>query len=219
MRAQLQNIEGWNILLEGVLDTPSFSRLESVVNDADKRGVLCPSHPLIFRALKITELDSIKVVIIGQDPYHDKGRALGVAFGNAPEVKSLSPSLKNIIKELKEEFPEEEGDIDPSLLSWAHQGVLLLNTALTTELGKPGEHTIHWRDFTRTLVRRLSAERSDLIWVLWGRHAQGFKKYIVCKRLILEAAHPSPFSAHQGFFGCDHFKAMQTIHPEINWFK
>ena len=164
-----------------------------------------PPGPLIFNALNSTPLDQVKVVIIGQDPYHGPGQAHGLCFSVQPGV-AVPPSLLNIYKELKRDL---NIDMAPHgyLQSWAEQGVLLLNTSLTVERGNAGSHAGKgWQPFTDRIIALLSDAREHLVFLLWGAHAQSKAKLIdSSKHLVLRSAHPSPLSAHRGFLGNGHF--------------
>lgn len=171
---------------------------------------ICPKKEYIFRALQLTPLHSVKVVILGQDPYHGEGQANGLAFSVNKDIE-LPPSLKNIFKELKDDLGIENTHGD--LTKWAEQGVLLLNSVLTTEKGKPGAHFGRgWETYTDTLIRQISDEREGVIFLLWGKKAQEKKSLInQDKHIILEASHPSPPSADSSFFGCRHFSKANDI--------
>ena len=167
--------------------------------DAEYAQYECyPPREKIFAALELTPPERTKVVILGQDPYHEPGQAQGLAFYVPPECKT-PPSLRNIAKEL--------GGM-PDLMSWAKQGVLLLNTTLTVRKGEPMSHVGHgWEEYTDAIISNLNVACRHLVFMLWGAHAQKKGAQIdETKHLVLRAAHPSPLSAHRGFFGCNHFK-------------
>lgn len=160
----------------------------------------------IFRAFRLTPVETVKVVLLGQDPYHGVGQAHGLSF-SVPEGMPLPPSLKNIFHEIIDEY----GGTMPK--SWnltfrAEQGVLLLNAMLTVEAGQPASHQqIWWQQFTDTVIHRLSEEKNGIVFLLWGAFAKSKRALIdTTKHIVLEAAHPSPFSARNGFFGCNHFR-------------
>ena len=182
-----------------------------------------PPEELIFRAFDLCSFEKLKVVILGQDPYPTLGNANGLSFSVADSVKVLPKSLKNIFLEVQEdlkiEFPK-----NGNLERWANQGVLLLNSILTVEEGKPNSHKdIGWEKFTDALIHKISTEKSQLVFLLWGRNAIAKKEIIDCKKhLVLTAPHPSPLSAYRGFLGCKHFsQTNQYFHnlgiTEINW--
>lgn len=177
--------------------------------------MLYPHPKNIFAALSSCPVEEVKVVILGQDPYHGLGQAHGLSFSVQDWVK-LPPSLQNIYKELKLEYPEFEIPNSGNLTHWAEQGVLLLNSILTVEAGKPASHSkIGWETFTDSIISKLSQEREGLIFLLWGNFARSKKVLIdTQKHFVLEAPHPSPFSAHSGFFGCGHFKKVNEILKE-----
>ncbi len=166
-----------------------------------------PAQAQIFYALEKTPFEAVAVVIVGQDPYHGPEQAHGLAFSVPAGVKA-PPSLRNIFKEIEQDvYGGKPQKHITDLTRWAVQGVLLLNAALTVEAGKAASHKdLGWHALTDQIIATLSARREQLVFILWGRHAQAKRALINAeKHLILEAAHPSPLSAHQGFFGCGHF--------------
>ena len=203
----------WREVLQGEFDSPYFAELVRFVRAAYARGTVYPPGRLIFEAFNRTPLDKVRVVVLGQDPYHEPGQAQGLAFYVPPGVRT-PPSLYNIAKELAAEYPEEAAPGAPlripDLLSWADQGVLLLNATLTVSGGAnmAGSHQGRgWETFTDAVIRELSTRREGLVYLLWGSYAQRKAAYVDrAKNLVLECAHPSPLSAHRGFFGCGHFR-------------
>jgi uracil-DNA glycosylase len=198
--------QGWKDVLRDEFEKPYMKALGDFLRHEKAAGkVIFPPGPLIFNALNTTLLDKVKVVIIGQDPYHGPGQAHGLCFSVQRGVPA-PPSLQNIFKELKRDL-----NIDvPShghLQHWAEQGVLLLNTSLTVEQGNAGSHAKQgWQPFTDRVIEVVSAERDSLVFLLWGAHAQSKQKLIdPTKHLVLKSAHPSPLSAHRGFLGNGHF--------------
>jgi uracil-DNA glycosylase len=198
--------EGWKNALREEFDKPYMRQLGDFLRREKAAGkVVYPPGPLIFNALNSTPLEQVKVVILGQDPYHGPGQAHGLCFSVQPGVPA-PPSLQNIYKELKRDL-----NIDPPphghLQRWAEQGVLLLNTSLTVEQGKAGSHADKgWQPFTDRVIEVVSAQRPHLVFLLWGAHAQGKQKLIdATKHLVLRSPHPSPLSAHRGFIGNGHF--------------
>lgn len=181
-----------------------------------------PPKSQIFRALELTPMEKIKVVILGQDPYHGEGEANGLAFSVNKDIK-IPPSLKNIYKELENDLgikPPSHGD----LTSWANQGILLLNSVLTVEKDKPGSHrNIGWQEYTDSLIKKISESKQHVVFILWGKYAQQKKSLIdTSKHLLIESPHPSPFSARKGFFGSKPFSktnAYLTQHnlKKIDW--
>ena len=189
---------------------------------ADGR-VIYPSNNLIFNAFEHTPFNAVKVVILGQDPYHGARQAHGLSFSVQTGI-GLPPSLQNIFKELQTDIPGFDFPSHGDLTYWADQGVLLLNATLTVEASKPGSHQKKgWEIFTDQVISELSSQRTGLIFLLWGKYAQAKEALIDnSKHYILKAAHPSPFSAHAGFFGCKHFsKAYEYLkrmgQREIDW--
>ena len=186
-----------------------------------KNRIVCPESSKIFYSLMLTPLESTKVVIIGQDPYHGEGQAQGLAFSVESDM-AIPPSLVNIFKEIKSDM-NIEPPIHGDLSNWSRQGVLLLNSVLTVEKGNPASHAGRgWEGFTDKIIEILN-KRDGLVFLLWGAHAQ--KKGLTIDRrrhLVLEAPHPSPLSAHRGFFGCKHFSKTNKFlrerrDLEIQW--
>ena len=180
--------------------------LDRVVGLRESQSVF-PAQDEIFRALQLTSFDHVKVVLLGQDPYHGAGQAHGLAF-SVPDGVKTPPSLRNIFKEICADIYEGADRVMLTDLSrWANQGVLLLNATLTVAEGKAGSHQhLGWQTLTDQIVATLSTERQQLVFLLWGAHAQ--RKGILVDRdrhLVLETVHPSPLSAYRGFFGCRHF--------------
>ncbi|MFC2971019.1 uracil-DNA glycosylase [Azotobacter bryophylli] len=197
---------GWKAALRDEFDKPYMRELSEFLRREKAAGKeIYPPGPLIFNALNSTPLDKVKVVIIGQDPYHGPGQAHGLCFSVQPGVP-VPPSLQNIFKELKRDL-----NIDPPnhgyLQHWAEQGVLLLNTSLTVERGNAGSHAGKgWQAFTDRVIQVVSEHQEHLVFMLWGSHAQSKRRLIDgTKHLILCSAHPSPLSAHRGFIGNGHF--------------
>ncbi len=176
----------------------------------------------MFRALDTTPFDEVKVVILGQDPYHNPGQAEGLSF-SVPKGQKLPPSLQNIFKELKTDLGIET-PTHGSLVNWAKQGVLLLNATLTVRENQPGSHQKKgWENFTDSIIRELSFRKNGLVFILWGKYAQAKTNLIdTTKHFILQAPHPSPFSVERGFYGCKHFSKTNELLLEqglspINW--
>ena len=203
---------GWKQALQAEFEQPYLRQLGDFLRNEKLAGkVVYPPGPMIFNALNSTPLDQVKVVIIGQDPYHGPGQAHGLCFSVQPGVP-VPPSLLNIFKELKRDL-----NIDiPShgcLQSWAEQGVLLLNTSLTVEQGNAGAHADKgWRPFTDKVIEVVNQHCDHLVFLLWGAHAQSKAKLIDgTKHLILKSVHPSPLSAYKGFLGNGHFSRTNTF--------
>lgn len=203
---QFQLEPSWHEVLGAEFEQEYMLRLHAFLR-AEIRGgaTLYPPGEEIFAAFALTPLPTVKVVILGQDPYHGPGQAHGLAFSVRPGQR-IPPSLANIFRELTADLglpPSRHG----SLESWARQGVLLLNTVLTVAAGRPSSHHRQgWERFTSQVIALLNQQRTGLVFLLWGREAQEKCKLIDRNRhLLLQAAHPSPFSAHRGFLGCHHF--------------
>ena len=197
--------ESWQDFLQAEFNQPYFKKLSNFLTEAYKNTTVYPPKQQVFSAFT-TDLNNVKVVILGQDPYHEPGQAHGLAFSVRDNVKT-PPSLVNIYKEINAEY----GTPIPksgNLKRWQEQGVLLLNNVLTVEAHKAGSHRGYgWEDFTLHCVEYLSKNRPHLVFLLWGRDARNKAKLIdKSKHLVLESAHPSPLSAYNGFFGNNHFK-------------
>lgn len=199
--------EGWKNALKDEFDKEYFRRLTAFVRGeyAANPGAVYPPGPKIFAAFDASPFDKTKVVILGQDPYHGPGQANGLAFSVNPGV-AVPPSLRNIFTEVCADT-SAPAPADGDLTRWARQGVLLLNSTLTVRAGSPKSHASRgWEQFTSAAIRALSAQRSGLVFLLWGSDAISKQSLIDPSRhLILTAPHPSPLSAHRGFFGRHHF--------------
>lgn len=212
----------WKVRLEPEFHSSYFTDLTKFVRDEYMRGRVYPPPLEIFRAFDLCPFDTVKVVILGQDPYHGSGQANGLCFAVHDGVP-LPPSLQNIYKEIENDLGKKmsrSGDLE----LWARQGVLLLNATLTVRAHSAGSHQNKgWEEFTDSAIKRLSDENEGLVFMLWGRYAQNKGRVIDrSKHLILEAAHPSPFSADGGFFGCRHFSLANAYLKEhgvaeIDW--
>lgn len=214
----------WNSILSAEKEKAYYQSMVSKIEAERELGkVIFPEEKDIFTAFDLTDFDDVKVVILGQDPYHGAGQAHGLSFSVLPGVK-MPPSLRNMYKELAEDI---EGFVIPDhgyLESWAKQGVLLLNTVLTVEEGKAHSHAkFGWETFTDSIIEQLNKNKENIIFLLWGAHAQKKGANIDATRhSILKAPHPSPLSAHRGFFGCKHFSQVNELLKlknlsEINW--
>ena len=197
--------KSWKERLHGEFSKQYFLQLRSFVHTEYTQRKIFPSPKNIFRALDLCPFEKVKVVILGQDPYHGDGQANGLCFA-VNEGVTLPPSLKNIFKEIEQDLGHAV-EHNGSLERWAQQGVLLLNATLTVRAHEAGSHQGKgWEEFTDEIIRKLSDERENIVFMLWGNYAKNKGKDIDwSKHLVLEAAHPSPFSAHNGFFGCKHF--------------
>jgi len=211
----------WKNILKDEFEKKYFNELEYFLNNEIKSHVLYPEKKDIFSALNLCPFDNLKVVILGQDPYHGPNQAHGLAF--SVMHSKIPRSLNNILKELNTDLnitPSNNGN----LRAWADQGVLLLNSILSVREKQPGSHKKKgWEDFTDTIIRKISYHKENIIFLLWGEFAKKKKIFIdQDKHFILTASHPSPLSANQGFFGCKHFSKTNKIlkklgEKNINW--
>lgn len=221
--ANIQIEDSWKAALTEEFEKPYFAEIRRFLQEEKAAGkIIYPPGSLIFNAFNSTPFEKVRVVILGQDPYHGAGQAHGLCFSVQHGVKP-PPSLVNIYKELKDdvgfEIPKHG-----NLQKWTEQGVFLLNAMLTVEANQPASHQKKgWEEFTNAVIQKLSKERNGLIFILWGNFAQ--QKAVLIdetKHTILKAAHPSPFSAYNGFFGCKHFSKTNEIlkakgEKEIDW--
>ncbi|MFD2215187.1 uracil-DNA glycosylase [Metabacillus endolithicus] len=219
---KLQVDKSWDSVLGEQLQSDYFKELLEFLREEYEQQTIFPERENIFRALNETPYDKVKAVIIGQDPYHGEGQAQGLSFSVQPGVK-LPPSLRNIYMELQDDIncPLPENG---SLVKWAKEGVLLLNTVLTVRKGEPASHAKKgWEMFTDEIIKKLDQKHQPIVFILWGKHAQQKKQLIdSSKHFVIESAHPSPFSARKGFFGSKPFSKTneylrnQNI-KEIDW--
>ena len=195
----------WKKAVMDELQKPYFLKLSDSVEAAYAAGSVYPHPHLVFNAFELCPFSLVRVVVLGQDPYHGLGQAHGLSF-SVPDKVKVPPSLKNIYKELYNDIGKEI-PLSGNLTPWATQGVLLLNTTLTVESGKPGSHQgLGWELFTDSIIKKISDEKEHVVFLLWGNFARSKARLIdESKHLILEAPHPSPFSAYTGFFRCRHF--------------
>lgn len=224
MSKQVAIADDWKALLQHEFDKPYFDELTAFIRQEKRAGkIIYPPGSQIFRAFDLTPFDKTRVVILGQDPYHGAGQAHGLCFSVNKGVP-IPPSLQNIFRELQDDIPGVSVPGHGDLSAWAEQGVLLLNATLTVEQNKAGSHQNRgWEQFTDEVIRVISANRQHTVFMLWGKFAQSKAPLIdEQKHLVLKAAHPSPFSANNGFFGCRHFSrakqylAAHHLSP-INW--
>ena len=197
----------WKEAIGKEKEKPYFQQILQQVHQARHAGVtIYPPQNEVFSAFSLTEFDQVKVVILGQDPYHRPNQAHGLSFSVKPPV-TPPPSLVNIYKELAQDIPNFQIPHHGYLVDWAKQGVLLLNTVLTVEQGQAHSHAnFGWETFTDKVIEQLNLYRENLVFLLWGSHAQKKGQFIDQNRhCVLRAPHPSPLSAHRGFFGCHHF--------------
>ena len=202
----------WKARIGEYLQRPQMRELSAFLRQRKQAGArIFPPGPQLFSAFEATPFDAVKVVILGQDPYHGAGQAHGLCFSVLPGVP-VPPSLDNIFKEIQADL----GIVRPDhgcLLPWARQGVLLLNSVLTVEEGRAGAHQNKgWEGFTDHVIEVLATQREDLVFLLWGSYAQAKGKVIDTRRhRVLRAPHPSPLSAYRGFMGCGHFSATNQF--------
>ncbi len=214
--------QGWKQVLTEEFVKPYFADLKSFLLEERKKYTVYPPGPQIFAAFNRTPFEKVKVVIMGQDPYHGPGQANGLCF-SVSENNKLPPSLKNIYKEITSDLSQSMG-LNGDLSYWADQGVLLLNATLTVRAAAPASHQGKgWEQFTDEVIRLISKHKKGIVFLLWGRPAQMKEKLIdTGKHYILKAAHPSPLSAYNGFFGCRHFSYANKIlidlgKTPVNW--
>jgi len=200
----------WHERLRGEFEKPYFAGLAAFVRSEYARNTCYPPGRLVFNAFNLCPFDKVKAVIIGQDPYHEPGQAQGLCFSVNDGVP-FPPSLVNIFKEIHDDLGKPVPQ-SGSLVRWAEQGVLLLNATLTVRAHQAGSHQRRgWEEFTDAAIRALSAGREHLVFILWGSYAQGKAQLIDASRhLILRSVHPSPLSAHRGFFGNRHFSKCNS---------
>ena len=205
MTTDIRIEESWKTALKERFLSPEWETLSTFVKNEYKVAKVYPPPKYIFNAFDLCPFDRVKVVILGQDPYHGTAQAHGLCF-SVPKGVTIPPSLKNIYKELESDVGipiPATGNLE----KWAEQGVLLLNATLTVRAGQPGSHQNKgWEEFTDDVIRRISDEKEHVVFMLWGNYAKAKRVLInTNKHLVLEAAPPSPFSAYNGFFGCKHF--------------
>ena len=214
--------ESWKRALQSEFDKPYFARLVAFLHgEKDAGRTVYPPGSRIFRAFELTPVDKVKVVILGQDPYHGPGQAMGLSF-SVPDGVPAPPSLKNIFKEIEDDLGIRMSG-RPNLEDWARQGVLLLNAVLTVRAGQPTSHSnIGWQEFTDAVIKYISDNCDGVVFLLWGNFARSKRDLIDTGRhFVLEAAHPSPL-ARGAFFGCRHFSRTNEIllnehKTPINW--
>ena len=212
----------WDQILQEEYHKEYFKNIVSFINKEYKEKTIFPPKSRVLRALNLTDYDNVKVVILGQDPYHGVGEANGLAFAVSDGIK-LPPSLQNIYKELESDLeitPAKVGNLE----CWAKEGVLLLNAVLTVEKDKAASHKdIGWENFTDAIIKKLNEKESPVVFILWGNFARSKKVYITNpNHYIVESTHPSPFSAYHGFFGSKPFSKTNNYLKskgikEIDW--
>ena len=210
---EMTELGAWQTRLQPELDKPYFAALMQRVDEAYRTGTVYPPRQELFAAFRLTPPERVRVVILGQDPYHEPGQANGLSFSVAPGGR-LPPSLRNIFEELRTDCgvaPRASGDLTP----WAEQGVFLLNSSLSVQAGAAGSHqAFGWQTFTDAVVAALAKLPQPVAFILWGAHAQ--KKAAIAQasrypRLVLQSPHPSPLSAYRGFFGSRPFSAVNEF--------
>ena len=206
---KMNNHETWKSFINFETKKPYFKEIKDhLISDNAEGKIVLPEPKNFFRAFDLCELNKVKVVIIGQDPYHTPGVPNGLAF-SVNKNQKLPPSLINIFKELESDLGVKNSRGD--LSAWSRQGVLLLNTSLSVCAGLPASHSnIGWENFTNAAIEEIQ-KKKNIIFLLWGKHAQQKKAFIQEDNFILEAAHPSPLSANNGFFGCNHFSKTNNL--------
>ena len=206
---KMNNHETWKSFINFETKKPYFKKIKDhLISDNAEGKIVLPEPKNFFRAFDLCELNKVKVVIIGQDPYHTPGVPNGLAF-SVNKNQKLPPSLINIFRELESDLDIKNyiGDLS----AWSRQGVLLLNTCLSVCAGLPASHSnIGWENFTNAAIEEIQ-KKKNIIFLLWGKHAQQKKAFIREDNFILEAAHPSPLSANNGFFGCNHFSKTNNL--------
>lgn len=214
--------ESWREVLNDFTHTKEFDELSNKIKREYLTKIIYPKPNSIFNAFNLCPFDRVSVVILGQDPYHNRGQAHGLSF-SVPEKVAPPPSLINIFKEIKSDIGEET-PANGDLTRWAKQGVLLLNAILTVVANSPASHrNMGWENFTDYVIKTISDEKEGVVFMLWGNFAREKKHLIDTKKhLVLEAMHPSPFSADKGFFGCKHFSRaneylLRHNKPPIKW--
>ncbi|MCR1872940.1 MULTISPECIES: uracil-DNA glycosylase [Mammaliicoccus] len=211
----------WQEIFHNIKEQHDFSEMEAFLEEAYQNTTVYPARENVYQAFDLTPLDNVKVVILGQDPYHGPNQAHGLAFSVQPDAK-FPPSLRNIYKELESDIGCKR--TSPHLQDWAKEGVLLLNTVLTVEAHKAHSHkNIGWEIFTNEIIKSISRELEDVVFILWGKPAQEKIKLIDTERHhIIKSVHPSPLSAHRGFFGSKPFSETNQFlkskgKEPINW--
>lgn len=211
----------WLNILHNEFESDYFKNIQNFLKTEYATHTIYPAMENIFNALNYCKYDDIKVVIIGQDPYHEPNQAIGLSFA-VPENVEIPPSLKNIFKEIQNDLkitPINSGD----LRRWAVQGVLLLNSVLTVRKGLANSHKGKWEEFTTAVIKKVNEKNTPVVFLLWGGNAKAFLPLLTNKNhLVLTASHPSPLSAYNGFFGCKHFSKCneflkQHNLKEIDW--
>jgi len=216
-------MQSWEEVINIEKEKDYFKNLKEQIDKKYETTTVFPPKDKIFNAFSKSLLKDLKVVILGQDPYHGKGQAQGLAFSTPKEIKN-PPSMVNILKEIRDDLKKDSSCLDGDLTPWAKEGVLLLNTILTVEESKPkSHHKLGWETFTNNIIKYISDNCKEVVFILWGAPAIAKSKLIdESKHHILTAPHPSPLSSYRGFFGCKHFSKTNEIlkslgKKPINW--
>lgn len=215
--------KNWEIFFSKESNKDYYKELFKNLEEKYKQTNVFPKAENIFKAFEYTSFGDLKVVLLGQDPYHKEGQAQGLSFSTPKNIKN-PPSMVNILKEINTDLQKESSCTDGDLTPWAKEGVLLLNTILTVQEAKPkSHHKLGWEIFVKKLIKSISDEKEDIIFILWGNSAIKFEKIIdIKKHHIIKGVHPSPLSSYRGFFGCKHFSLTNDILKKlgkepINW--
>jgi uracil-DNA glycosylase len=213
----------WEEIIENEKQKPYYQSLKKEIDKRYETSIVFPEKQNIFKAFSLSKIEDLKVVILGQDPYHGLGQAQGLSFSTPKEIKN-PPSMMNILKEIKDDLQRDSICTNGDLTPWAKDGVLLLNTILTVEESLPkSHHKLGWEIFTDNIIKYISETCENVVFLLWGSPAISKAKLIDTKKHhILSAPHPSPLSSYRGFFGCKHFSKTNEIlkslgKKEINW--
>ncbi len=208
----------WKDIIENEQQKPYYGKLKEEIDKRYENSIVFPEKQNIFKAFSLTKFEDLKVVILGQDPYHGIGQAQGLSFSTPSNIKN-PPSMVNILKEINDDLGKKSVCEDGDLTPWAKQGIMLLNTILTVEQGLPkSHHNLGWEIFTENIIKYISDNKENVIFLLWGSPAITKTKLIdkKNKHFILTAPHPSPLSVYRGFYGCKHFSKTNEILKKLN---
>lgn len=207
----------WKDIIENEQQKPYYGKLKEEIDKRYENSIVFPEKQNIFKAFSLTKFEDLKVVILGQDPYHGTGQAQGLSFSTPSNIKN-PPSMVNILKEINDDLGKKSVCEDGDLTPWAKQGIMLLNTILTVEQGlAKSHHNLGWEIFTDNIIKYISDNKENVIFLLWGSPAISKTKLIdKNKHFILTAPHPSPLSVYRGFYGCKHFSKTNEILKKLN---
>ncbi|MCT7594539.1 uracil-DNA glycosylase [Aliarcobacter butzleri] len=207
----------WKDIIENEQQKPYYGKLKEEIDKRYENSIVFPEKQNIFKAFSLTKFEDLKVVILGQDPYHGIGQAQGLSFSTPSNIKN-PPSMVNILKEINDDLGKKSVCEDGDLTPWAKQGIMLLNTILTVEQGlAKSHHNLGWEIFTDNIIKYISENKENVIFLLWGSPAISKTKLIdKNKHFILTAPHPSPLSVYRGFYGCKHFSKTNEILKKLN---